>query len=179
MTENKAMTLQGALHLLRSSEPISGSARKSMADAIDAHLSQPAQAVDVGAIREVISRLRAFHGYSPMSSFTRSELDKEIDKLTRALSTAQAEVRGVEGWKLVPITATEQMLEAGRSAVMARECSGPNWGPADHYKAAGISREGIPDRLFDGKGKMSKAWGAELVYAAMIAATPAPDKEGK
>lgn len=62
------------------------------------------------------------------------------------------------------------MLDAGRTAVMARDCSGPKWGPADHFEATGFDTTGIPSRLLEGRYKMSKEWGAELVYAAMLAA---------
>lgn len=52
-----------------------------MADAIDANLTQQAQAVDVGAIREVIAYLKVGHKF-----------DKDMaDKLTRAIGNAQAD----------------------------------------------------------------------------------------
>lgn len=73
---------------------------------------------------------------------------------------------------LVPVVPTEAMLSAGRTAVMARECSGPLWGAGDHYEAGGYSTDGIPPRLLEGKGKMSKAHCAELAYSAMLAARP-------
>lgn len=103
-------------------------------------------------------------------------LDDELARLRKVEDQYRAimllPAGAVAGLVVVPREPTEEMLEAGRSAVMARDCSGPKWGPADHYRAAGISRDGIPDRLFEGRQKMSKAWGAELVYAAMIAAAP-------
>lgn len=55
-----------------------------------AHLSQPAQAVDVGAIREVIESLRS------TSAMLQSELNDEADKLTCALSGEKA--GRVDGW---------------------------------------------------------------------------------
>lgn len=76
------------------------------------------------------------------------------------------------GFVLVPVEPTEAMLSAGRTAVMARECSGPLWGAGDHYEAGGYSTDGIPPRLLEGKGKMSKAHCAELAYSAMLAARP-------
>ena len=51
------------------------------ADAIDAHLAQPAQAVDVGAIREVIKRLEEH----PLSDEWKV-FDQCADKLTHAIS---------------------------------------------------------------------------------------------
>jgi hypothetical protein len=50
------------------------------------HLSQPAQAVDVGAIREVIDDLREW-------GETDKQLAARADQLTRAIGTAQ------EGWR--------------------------------------------------------------------------------
>lgn len=51
-----------------------------LADAIDAHLTQPAQAVDVGAIREVLSAMRKLD--PRFKSFCH---DRWVDKLTAAL----------------------------------------------------------------------------------------------
>jgi hypothetical protein len=52
-----------------------------LADALDAHLAQPAQAVDVKAIREVIKRLEEH----PLSDEWKV-FDQCADKLTRAVS---------------------------------------------------------------------------------------------
>lgn len=83
-----------------------------------------------------------------------------------------------EGFALVPIEPTEAMHDAGRSAVMARDCSGSKWSPRQHYKASGISTDGIPDSLLEGYHSIiPKGQGAALVYAAMIAARP-QRKEG-
>ena len=48
---------------------------------ITTHLTQPAQAVDVGAIREVIAGMQRFLGSVPAWQV-------EIDKLTRAIAAA-------------------------------------------------------------------------------------------
>ena len=98
-------------------------------------------------------------------------------------TSAEAKRRAVSRWNdahrqptasagmvVVPREPTEAMLDAGRTAVMARDCSGPKWGPADHFEATGFDTTGIPSRLLEGRYKMSKEWGAELVYAAMLAA---------
>lgn len=58
-----------------------------MADAIDAHLATPAQAVDIEAVREVILQLRAYqklHNKWPQA-FPDMELDSEADKLSQAI----------------------------------------------------------------------------------------------
>lgn len=89
-----------------------------------------------------------------------------------ALRAVVAALTPPEGYVLVPVEPTEEMLEAGRTAVMARECSGPLWGAGDHYEAGGYPTDGIPSRLLEGKGKMSKAHCAELAYSAMLAARP-------
>ena len=95
MAEN--MTLAGALHLLRSSEPISGSARKAMADAIDAHLAQPVQAVDVGNLRHLIGKywdLAYAEGKEGRCTDTRTAEAQRtwcaIEAITRAIGNAQA-----------------------------------------------------------------------------------------
>jgi hypothetical protein len=60
-----------------------------MADAIAAHIAQPAQAVDVGAIRKVVAQLTE-KGVLHAPYATRA-----ADKLTRAIGNAQA-----EGWSV-------------------------------------------------------------------------------
>lgn len=104
-------------------------------------------------------------------------------------TSAEAKRRAVSRWNdahrqptasagmvVVPREPTEAMLDAGRTAVMARDCSGPKWGPADHFEATGFDTTGIPSRLLEGRYKMSKEWGAELVYAAMLAAHESQQK---
>jgi hypothetical protein len=59
-------------------------------DEYAAHLAQPAQAVDVGAIREVIDVLNDVVRTAPMSNFSRSRVGNQVDKLTRALSGEKA-----------------------------------------------------------------------------------------
>ena len=93
-----------------------------------------------------------------------------IEAWNRRQPTASA------GMVVVPREPTEAMLDAGRTAVMARDCSGPKWGPADHFEATGFDTTGIPSRLLEGRYKMSKEWGAELVYAAMLAAHESQQK---
>ena len=67
-------------------------------NAIDAHLSQPAQAVDVGAVLQVIAEMRAFRYNTPPNW---NHLDSFADKLTRALSGEKAGPVGGE------VTATD------------------------------------------------------------------------
>jgi hypothetical protein len=90
--------------------------------------------------------------------------------LAKLRATLEAHPAAPDGYVLVPREPTERMMEVGRDAVMARDCSGPNWGVADHYRASGNSTEDIDPRLLEGKGKMSKGHCAQLVYAAMLAA---------
>jgi bacterioferritin-associated ferredoxin len=80
-------------------------------DAIDAHLAQPAQAVDVGAIREVIARVAADNQQSALTLGVEGlrgqciETAKELHKLTRAIGNAQAEGREHEwsvGYDVTP-----------------------------------------------------------------------------
>jgi phosphoglucomutase len=60
-----------------------------MADAIDAHIAQPAQAVDVEAIREVALALKrdSVHG----AHMSGGILEEFSDKLAHAIGNAQAE----------------------------------------------------------------------------------------
>jgi hypothetical protein len=62
-----------------------------------AHLAQPAQAVDVGAIREVIAELESVVQTAKMPSFYRDNVASQIGKLTRALSGEKAGPVG-DGW---------------------------------------------------------------------------------
>lgn len=67
---------------------------------------------------------------------------------------------------------TEAMIEAGRTAVMAIQCSGPKWTIRQHYEASGKTPSGIPDALLDAPCPLPKAARAELIYRAMLAAAP-------
>jgi hypothetical protein len=64
---------------------------------LNAHLAQPAQAVDVGAIREVIAELESVVQTAKMPSFYRDNVASQIGKLTRALSGEKAGPVG-DGW---------------------------------------------------------------------------------
>lgn len=74
------MTLGQVRDAIRSRPYYEDSMMASWADAIDAHLAQTAQAVDVGAIREVIDALRNMGG-KPNNIYNLA-----ADKLTRAIS---------------------------------------------------------------------------------------------
>lgn len=66
---------------------------------------------------------------------------------------------------------TNAMCDAGRAAVMARDCSGPKWTPRQHYEASGNSTRGIPDDLLD-IPSVPKEAGALTVWYAMLAHLP-------
>jgi hypothetical protein len=68
------MTLDGLLATLEARDLIAEAAF------VRAHLAQPAQAVDVGAIREVIAELREY-------GISKSWTSGIVDKLTSAIST--------------------------------------------------------------------------------------------
>ena len=90
MTENKAMTLEHVRDGLRGMKTFPQSLFNRWADAISAHLSQPAQAVDV---RSVV--VKAVGGYLERSwPDNPVSYDDMAAHITRALSTAQA-----EGWR--------------------------------------------------------------------------------
>ena len=62
--------------------PMAAHKLQQWADAIDAHLTQPAQAVDVEKVREVIAELREADSPSPL------RFREWADKLTAALPNA-------------------------------------------------------------------------------------------
>lgn len=70
---------------------------KLMADAIDAHLTQPAQAVDVGALRETLFRIAADNHKSALTLGQEGlrgqcmQTAKELHGLTRAIGNTQAD----------------------------------------------------------------------------------------
>ena len=124
-----------------------------------------------GASSEIGQTIRGWLG---MRQFERiNDAAVEQCKRVEALLTQPTASAGMV---VVPREPTEAMLDAGRTAVMARDCSGPKWGPADHFEATGFDTTGIPSRLLEGRYKMSKEWGAELVYAAMLAAHESQQK---
>lgn len=65
---------------------------------------------------------------------------------------------------------SEDMIERGRTAVMALDCTGPKWTVRQHYDAAGLDPTGIPAYLLDMRPPLPKANRAELVWYAMTAA---------
>lgn len=118
-----------------------------------AHPSQPAQTVDVGAIREVIDALRNMGG-KPNNIYNLA-----ADKLTRALAGEKA--GPVDGWKLVPSDPTQSMTVAGF------ECDA--W---DELSSAVVHTGGWPFSCRESAACVT------AIYKAMLAASPAPDKEG-
>ena len=77
--------------------------------------------------------------------------------------------------RLVPLEPTDEMIDAGRTAVMARDCSSERWTPRDHYEHTSEGELHLavsPKDLLDSKGIMSKAGGALLVWYAMVGAAP-------
>lgn len=77
--------------------------------------------------------------------------------------------------KIVPVEPTDEMIEAGRTAVMARDCSSNKWTPRDHYEHtsdAELHLAVTPKNLLDCKGPLPKAAGALLVWYAMVGAAP-------
>jgi hypothetical protein len=72
---------------------------------------------------------------------------------------------------------TEEMQEAGRTAVMARDCAGPKWTPRQHYDASGNEAliAATPDWILDCKGPLPKHIGALLVWYAMHSKAPTPE----
>jgi hypothetical protein len=98
-----------------------------------------------------------------------------VSELEAAASHPAQAVSVPDGWQLVPKEPTDEMFDAGRSAVMARDCSSKNWSPRQHFEASGVRTAGIPDKALDGYHSIiPKGQGACLVYYAMLAAAPSP-----
>jgi hypothetical protein len=146
------MTLEQALSAMRSVSPhaeVFGDQVHEWADAIDAHLAQPAQAVDVGAIREVIDALRNMGG-KPNNIYNLA-----ADKLTRALA----------GEKAGPAGEWESAFHAQRAAAMRAHtiCYETMLARPD------VAELGDDGRLHDAIHDILRVDGP---------ASPAPDKEG-
>jgi hypothetical protein len=77
-----------------------------------------------------------------------------------------------EGYVLVPVEPTEEMLDAGRDAVMAEHCAGPKWTPRQHFEASGRATDGIPEDVLDERGPLTKESTAVMIFGAMLAARP-------
>jgi len=81
------MPLEQVRDRLAQAKTMEYSEQRALADAIDAHLAQPAQAVDVEKVREVIAHLYSFRFKTPP---TWAHLDNAADKLTRAIGNAHS-----------------------------------------------------------------------------------------
>ena len=81
-----AMTLEQVRDRLRAVDHagMSGDECDDLADAIDAHLSQPAQVVDVDTVREVIAEMQI-----KAPTVKPKHLDNWAGRLTRSIGTAQ------------------------------------------------------------------------------------------
>ena len=77
-----------------------------------------------------------------------------------------------EGFVMVPVEPTREMMDAGRTAVMAEHCAGPKWTPRQHYEASGKPTTGIPEDVLDERGPLTKESTAVMVYGTMLAARP-------
>ena len=77
-----------------------------------------------------------------------------------------------EGFVLVPVEPTREMMDAGRTAVMAAKLASQKWTPRQHYEASGKSTAGIPEDVLDERGPLTKESVAVMVLGAMLAARP-------
>ena len=96
-----------------------------------------------------------------------------IAAITAALRAAP------EGFVMVPVEPTREMMDAGRVAVMAEHCAGPKWTPRQHYVASGKPTTGIPEDVLDERGPLTKESTAVMVYGTMLAARPQGVKDGR
>jgi uncharacterized protein (UPF0147 family) len=90
MAEQLARRIRGVLGEFNDDDKGVETLVRELAEHRRAQLAQPAQAVDVGAIREVIDVLNDVVRTAPMSNFSRSRVGNQVDKLTRALSGEKA-----------------------------------------------------------------------------------------
>lgn len=128
---------------------------------------------DRAAIRAIISALTPPEGHVVV---TRNEAGQAVavtrqDDEGRILSVI-AEFEAPDGYVLVPVEPTEEMLDAGRAAVMAEHCAGPKWTPRQHFEASGRSTAGIPEDVLDERGPLTKESTAAMVFGVMLAARP-------
>jgi len=110
-----AMTIDRALEVLATvtNRAMQGSETRDAYDCVKAHLTQPAQAVDVGVIREVIAQL-----VDP------ADYERECilaDKLTRAIGTTQEGLKVPDGCVLVAIERGEG-YEDVHPELVAEDC---------------------------------------------------------
>jgi hypothetical protein len=114
-----------------------------------AHLAQPAQAVDVGAIQDVVTLLRS---HAKKNTHHDAVLAHQLE---RALSGEKAGPVG-DGWKLVPVEPTEAMKIAALKEL------NPLGQLVDWQDCESAGREDVTE-----------------CYRAMLAASTTPDKEGE
>jgi len=114
-----------------------------------AHLAQPAQAVDAGAIREVIDDLRTWHDEGT---------DSMADSLTRALSGEKA--GPVDGWQPIETAPKdgEDILATDGTAMLVTYWYGASTGWLYRYTDHGVD-------------------GWSPTHWMPLPASPAPDKE--
>lgn len=127
---------------------------------------------DAAELRRNAREARA-HENASVDDFARADrLDMKADGKHECADDLEAAlVQSTQQAGAVP-KPTQEMISAGRVAVMALECSGPKWTVRQHYEASGESPAGIPDELLDMTCPMPKAARAELIYRAMRAAAP-------
>lgn len=77
-----------------------------------------------------------------------------------------------EGYVLVPVEPTREMMDAGRTAVMAARIATMKWTPRQHYEASGRSMAGIPEDVLDERGPLTKESVAVMVFGSMVAHRP-------
>ena len=123
--------------------------------------------------RELLAAEYEKHGRSFTARTILSNPERVGEDFNRALRAIAAALR------LAVPEPTDDMVEAGRTAVMALECSGPKWTVRQHYEASGADPSGIPDELLDMICPMPKAARAELIYRAMLASAPTVSAEGE
>lgn len=94
---------------------------------------------------------------------------KRVEELAEAVAALRA---APEGFVMVPVDPTREMLDAGRAAVMAEHCASPRWTPRQHYEASGRSMAGIPEDVLDERGPLTKESVAVMVFGTMVAHRP-------
>jgi len=117
-------------------------------------------------IHGTLSRLRRYAQQGDNKSSLQGQTMEEAAAFIEWALTAQ---RSVPDWTINP---TPEMLEAGRTAVMAARVASKKWTPRQHYEASGRSMAGIPEDVLDEHGPLTKESVAVMVFGSMVANRP-------
>lgn len=122
--------------------------------------------------RELLAAEHERDGRAGMAALLREphDLVEDDDRSVRAIAAALR--AAPDGFVMVPVDPTREMLDAGRTAVMAAKLASQKWTPRQHYEASGRSMAGIPEDVLDERGPLTKESVAVMVFGTMVAHRP-------